>query len=327
MKYIIENYEDFLSAVTERLSEKMGAEYEIKLHRILKNNDVSLDGVLIKKEHTQIAPNIYLNSYYHEYMDGKEFESVIDCIISVYENNTNITIDDGCRWFDFDEIKDRIFYKLVNKEWNIKLLQTVPYKDYLDFAIVYHFIVKSDNDEVGTVMINNEHCLSWGVTQEMLHEIASSNTPRIFPALLRPMSDVMRDMMRSEIVNSDECAGLDSTEIEQMTTDMLRTSIGDGIVDGNDMKMYVLSNTRGINGAACMLYPKVLEEAQMKLKGDYYILPSSIHELILVPTDALYDERLSAMVKDINETMVPSTDVLSDNVYMYREKKVFQASA
>jgi hypothetical protein len=82
--------------------------------------------------------------------------------------------------------------------------------------------------------------------------------------------------------------------------------------------MYVLTNASGSLGAAALFYPDVKEKAAELLGGDYYILPSSVHEVILVPDSAdIKAADLCDMVKQANRTVVDEKDILSDNVYHY----------
>ena len=89
-----------------------------------------------------------------------------------------------------------------------------------------------------------------------------------------------------------------------------------------ECQMYVLTNSSKIQGAACMFYPHVLEMIGEILKEDFYILPSSIHEVILVPSDRIDNPSdLFTMVEDANRTVVALGDILSDSVYYYNREK------
>ena len=82
--------------------------------------------------------------------------------------------------------------------------------------------------------------------------------------------------------------------------------------------MYVLTNSTGSLGAAALFYPDVKEKAAELMGSDYYILPSSVHEVILVPDNPSIDAKdLCKMVKEANRTVVEEKDILSDNVYHY----------
>ena len=86
-------------------------------------------------------------------------------------------------------------------------------------------------------------------------------------------------------------------------------------------KMYVLSNRARSNGAACMIYPYVLRMMGDILEEDFYILPSSIHEVILVPASAgISVAEMEKMVCEINETQVPEEEILGSHVYRYSRK-------
>ena len=99
---------------------------------------------------------------------------------------------------------------------------------------------------------------------------------------------------------------------------------------GEDEKqdvMYVLTNSLRNYGAACLFYPHVLEMVGEMLKEDYYVLPSSVHEVIIVPeSKALDADEMSEMVVEINETQVEPEEVLSDHAYFYqRDSKKLMA--
>ena len=82
--------------------------------------------------------------------------------------------------------------------------------------------------------------------------------------------------------------------------------------------MYVLSNKEKTMGAACILYDSILTLIGERLQDDFYILPSSIHECIVVPMNITTTKKeLQEMVREINATQVIPEEVLSDEVYTY----------
>ena len=89
-----------------------------------------------------------------------------------------------------------------------------------------------------------------------------------------------------------------------------------------DIRMYILTNEFRTNGATTLLYEGILEEIAGMFDSDIILLPSSIHEVILVPA-ASGDEYLkqlddfSAMVKEVNETELADEEILSDHAYYY----------
>ena len=80
--------------------------------------------------------------------------------------------------------------------------------------------------------------------------------------------------------------------------------------------MLVLTNNVQLNGAAALFYPGVMDQAAERLGGDFIVLPSSTHEVIMIPADGMTDFRsLEQMVKDINRSQVAPEERLSDHVY------------
>lgn len=87
--------------------------------------------------------------------------------------------------------------------------------------------------------------------------------------------------------------------------------------------MYVATNEQCSLGAAVMRYPDFWEKVRGMIRGDFYILPSSIHEVILVPESfGLEPERMQEMVKEINQTGVAPEEVLSDSVYYFDGEEI-----
>ena len=115
--------------------------------------------------------------------------------------------------------------------------------------------------------------------------------------------------MRSMLL--EELAGQEEEMQEKVNPFILDTS-------KQKYKMYILTNQKGINGASCLLYPDVMNKLSEEFQSDFYVFPSSIHELILVPThDNKSNNEYSNMVREINATQVAREEVLSDHVYYY----------
>ena len=298
-------YEDFLISVKEEVMTYLGDEYQIEQKQVLKNNGIMLDGLLIRKNNQMVSPSIYLNHYYEQYNEGRDFHEIVEEILESYEASQEESIQIGLNLkFEFEQMKSKITYRIVNYEKNKHLLKKVPHLRILDLAVTFHCIVRNDEDGIGTVRVSLEHQQNWEISVKTLWELASSNTKRLFPAVIRPMEEIVSDLLQQNCLDRED-------ELKELSSP-------------NPSNMYVLTNNRGINGATCLLYPGVLEDFATKLDCDFYILPSSIHEVILVPkvkTDTMdfldAKQRLEGMVREINETQVAVEEVLSDTVYEY----------
>jgi hypothetical protein len=131
------------------------------------------------------------------------------------------------------------------------------------------------------------------------------------------MEDMMRQILAREFSNKKNPWNPEWPE--QMSMDEL---IGQVISGENRVPMYVLTNRSHYYGAACMLYPKLLKCIGEGLDSNFYVLPSSVHELIILQDLGMEDAAtLMDMVKEVNATEVKEEEVLSDSVYYYDREK------
>lgn len=283
-------YGDFLQCVQERTKEKTGEGGTVSVNHVIKNNGCELDGLVIMEKGRHISPTIYLNGYYQQYQSGKKLDDIVCEIIRVYtENRDRIQIDAEC-FNDFDKMKGCIVYKVINYSQNKKLLAKVPHKRLLDLAVVYYCLLGQKEGESATALIYNTHLKNWKVTEQELYYAAVENTPNLLQSSIKPMSAIIGAMLGE----------------------------GKQEVSTGPEEMYVLTNKARMNGAACILYEDVLHRFASEIGYDLYILPSSIHEVILLPKLENYNrEELENMVREVNAEGVAKDEVLSDHVYIY----------
>lgn len=297
-------YDVFLQTVKTAVEKKMGKEYHILLRQIPKNNGILLDGLCIGTAANRISPAIYLNSYYSEYEHGMSMDDIVAEIFHLYQDNQilpGITIE---QLTNFQLLKDKILYKLIQTEPNVEYLKNLPHVSFLDLSIIFYLQIQDTEEGLLTAMIHNEHLKAWNLSMDELYKLAAVNTPRLLPPVIRDMSDVLKDIAK---------ANMGDHYNESLVDELFR--------DQNDedlSPLYVLTNSIGVNGACCILYNDVLKEFAAKQGKDLIVLPSSIHEVLLIPKDDKADyEDLSDMVAEINECEVPLEDQLSNQVYLY----------
>lgn len=288
------NYENFLSAVKCCIMTKMGEGFTIGLNHVTKNNGTELDGITLIQTNYGVSPNIYLNEFYDEHCRGRSIENISEEIIQIYNDSkeenetTDFELED---FFEFEKIKSKIVYRLVNLSKNKKILNQIPFIRFLDLAVVFYCVVRNENSGLGSIRINNDHMNTWGINVRELMKIARENTPRMFPPKISAMEDVISEFFTGELIPQ------------------------------NSNKLYVLSNSNGINGASTLLYADAVRSFSKMLGTDFYVLPSSIHEVILLPfTNYISREKLKETVFDINRTQVLTEEILSNEVYIYRRK-------
>lgn len=305
MNATIKTMDVFAQVVKEAVEASLGDGYEVSIHEVLKNNDTHLTGLTIRTEESNVAPTIYLEGSFERYKAGDVAVPVIVSeILSVYESHKTTMSFDASLVTDFSACKERICYKLVNADRNRELLADAPYIIVCDdLAVLFYILVSNDGEGTATITVRNNMTDLWGVEEDELFKIALLNTQRLFRGSVMSMASVMMDLL------SDRMDDEYSSEFFDM------------VVSEDMVPMYVCSNSQKVNGAGVILYKDLLKQFAEKTGSDFYILPSSIHETLLVPvSDQMEVEALRSMVREVNATQVAPEEVLSDNVYIYRRE-------
>lgn len=289
------DFETFVCRVQAKLKEKTGEGTHVERRRITKNNGIELEGVMITDGSRKISPMIYLEDYYHAYEKGVGMEEILEDILQVHRESLERIPLDSAFFMDFKKVSPRIAGKLVNYEKNREQLQKIPHQRCLDLALVFYYIMDSGEMCSGTILIHNSHLEMWGVSQTELFETARRNTPRLLPSQFMSIQDFMTENFE----DMEQAA-----QIEK------------------GLPMYVLSNRERHFGAVHILYDQVLSSIGRELGENFYILPSSVHECIIVPAGVcVVKEQLARMVWEINRMHVLPEEVLSDHVYYYDREK------
>ena len=291
-------YANFIETIRKRAVKTAGEDGKVFINKVVKNNGKEMDGLVILENGYSIAPTIYLNDYYENYRCGADIDDIMNEILTIYYRNRDAVCFNTEMFNDFESVKGSIVYKLINFEKNKELLREVPHKRFLDLAVVCYCIVKRLNNYIATTMIKNDFLDKWGVSSDVLFDMAKKNTPELLSARISPITGFLNEISGNDIYE---------------------------VPDKDDVSMFVMTNETHVNGAACMLYTDVIDRLSKDLDKDLYILPSSVHELIIVPfDDNISGSDLAMIVKDINEKGVAAEEVLSDNVYEFRrsDKKI-----
>lgn len=287
-------YKEFVEYIKMNAGYIAGEGGNITINHVIKNNDCEMDGLVIMEKGKDIAPTIYLDSFYELYTNGENIKNIIRQIEVIYEQNKNNVTFDVNILKHFDTIKDKIVYKVVNYRSNEKLLEQVPHKRILDLAVVFYCLLDNEYGRSATALIYNNNLKNWNVTIDDVYKAALKNTP-----------DLLHSKISSMAALFEKCGvNVDGEEVD--------------LKDYVPSDMYVLTNESKLNGAACILYENVLYDFAQKLGADLYILPSSVHEVILLPKLSMFEkDELVNMVKEVNTEGVAADEVLSDHVYEY----------
>jgi hypothetical protein len=261
----------------------------------MKNNGITEEAVCILERDKNISPTIYLSEFYEQYKEGVALECLAAEIVRRnMEYRLEESLDIGF-FIDYAKAKKRIVFKLISREKNRKLLENIPYVDYMDLVMVFYYLIHDEEAGNATILIHNSHLKMWGVTGQEIYREACANTPVLLPAAITGMREIIEQMM-GETMQQGE-----------MLTD--------------EIPMYVMTNPMKMNGAATMAYPNAVRNFANALGKNIYIIPSSIHEVILVPESGTEGGSLNDMVREVNRTQVDPKEVLADHVYYYNREE------
>lgn len=281
----------FTNEIVEMLQEKLGTECTVTVTEVLKNNNVSLTGIVVMKESDNVAPTIYLEEPYRQYQDGSTLQEIVDEIATLYEKQTHNVKVDMDFFRDFSMVKDRIYHKVINYDKNRKLLEDIPYFRWHDLAIIFYYAMEEAAFGRASIMLHNSHLDMWGRSAEEVYCVAKENMRQSMPELLMPMQKLLEDV-----------AGIKAGE--------------------RDLPLYVLTNKSRMFGASAMLYSNKIGELATKLNSNLLILPSSVHEVLLLPDDQVQEyDFYKEMVREVNTTQVDPEEILSFNLYRYEREK------
>ena len=286
------SFEEFMAWVKENITSKDWKETsQIEISVVKKNNGVSATGLFIRESGQDVSPILYLDDYYIHYQNGELLENIIRNIRADYDKKVQMAAVKIPNLHEFENIRGRVIYRLVNYEKNKDILEDCPHIRLHDLAVTFRWVAHIDDVGVSTSLITNKQVKEWGVSVNDLVLAARQNTPRLFPAKIIDMEEMLAGMVSF-------------------------------ILYPSAIPMYILTNEQELNGASALLYGDILKDFANKKGSDMYILPSSIHEVIMVPADRIDDPKgLSSMVHEANTTVVSTGDVLSDSVYYYDRKK------
>ena len=286
--------ESFAEDVKKNVIKRLGKGCNVTVHRVDKNNGVVYTGLCVRENDESVSPVVYIDSHYDRYKNGEAtLADTADYVAGMCRKKRPVV--DMRQFLDYANVKSSIIYKLINTDKNRELLGDVPHLEFLDLSIVFQFLVKDEKIGTATVLIRNAHAKLWGVSAKDLYEAASRNTPKLRGYEMKSMKQVISEIMQEENIQEE------------------------GI---EDLPLYVLTNKDRIEGAACILYEHLLKDFSDALGGNFYIIPSSTHETLLMPADNMDDSsELKAMIGEINDTQVLDEEILSYSLYYYDRDK------
>lgn len=288
-------YNMFKGQLLTSLREFFPSDTRISIDSFSRNNRMSLDGLTIIEPGSNISPTIYLESYFEQYEQGADFTEICGQILQYYREHRYLQNIDVSFFTSLENVRPRIVYKLIHYDKNRELLKEIPHFIYLDLAIIFYYLLPNSSQENASILIYNSHLAYWNISRDNLLLFAQQNTRKLLPESCESLTDLIFSL-------------LPGTE-----TPDLPAESGDNV-----LPMYVLTNEMRYFGACCILYPEVLKKISEKLGDNLILLPSSVHEFILVPAGfAEHPDDFRGIVKEVNQTGVAQEEILSDSIYYY----------
>lgn len=280
--------EAFVKAFMEKFAERFGTEYILEEKHVPVNNGAEYVGMLVHKKGRRSSPVLKIHELYEEYQSGTTVDELITEVMESLLEPWNEMEEKADEQRCYEEAKEKIMVQLVNYNKNKEMLTRIPHKRYLDMAIIFRVVVHvDDRNGVASYMVNQSVFETWNVDVDELYKQAIRNMVQTYPI---------------------SCVSLQEFLL--------------GVTYPNIPQLYIFTNTMKTYGAAAILYPDMLKKMAEQLGGDLLILPSSIHEVLLLRYDPEQNINwFQEMVCSINRSDVAERDVLSNHVYIYRREK------
>ena len=220
------------------------------------------------------------------------FSAVLKRLLDTYYQYRPTENIDVSFFEDFSQVSKHIVFRLIHYERNRKLLASIPHIPYLDLAIVFCCLLSAEPAGNASILIHNDQLELWKVKRRELFLLARENTPSLMTSCCDPMSSLLTGII----------------PFSHSADDNLCTPI----------PMYVLTNRQRFYGSSCLLYDNLLADLARQMDTDFYVIPSSIHEVILVPAaKGMKREDFNEMIREVNTTQLSPDEILSDHVYYY----------
>ena len=264
------------------------------------------DGVVVTPQDSAIGVTVNMTKLYEAHENGAPLGEIIDkaadMVVNGLDNQPKI---DVATLTDYDQMREKLIMEVVSTEANKEMLSNIPHKEMEDMSVVYRFDMGTNEDGRATILVTNQLMDSMGINAEQLHADAVENAPKIKPVEIKGMGEVLSEMM-----------GMSPEDMAMMGMP----------TDPADEKIFVATVPDKVHGAGVLAYQDFMDQAAERVGGDFFILPSSIHEILIVPdTGEMGLKDLKNMVQEVNATQVAPEDKLTDSVYHYDAKnKIFE---
>lgn len=287
----MQTQKEFTKELKETVNKIIGKDYRAEVRPIEKINIGTVHSLIISNGGSNVSPSFYIEELYSIYQQEKAtVEEIAENIVNTYFNHINSSMKENKLESCFQDktwVKERLFVQLINSSKNKKLLKDSIHMDFKELSLVLYIMATDDENGIGKVRVNKAMLDHFKWTEKDILSYALENTMNLFP-------------------------------YEEFSLYELLSKIIDIDIPKNVPKIMVLTNNRGMFGATTIFYPNVLKELAEKHGTSLFLLPSSIHEFLILEDNGIYNpEKLKEMVQKVNISEVSPEEVLSDNIYYY----------
>jgi hypothetical protein len=307
----MENFKNELLNKLEQLTKD--TDCTVACDRFTKPNDTICEAINLHYPDKPLCANYYVNQLYHSYQDGKTIDELALYIFTHSQNldmtvNVTETLNLVEALENFDFIQDKLAVRLYSLHLNKEYLQDkffIPFLEAGDgkyeFAICFYAVVESTEEGIGSIPILRQIREKWNVSDAELLKQTVRLQEKKFPAVMTPIEKAMKKLLQIPSPSEDKF----STFMNPPKNDM-----------------YVLTNKKGVNGATVLLYKNFLKSIAEQFEDDFYILPSSTYEVIILSVSSMPHafKHLTAMIHEVNQSCVHPTEILSDHLLYYSRK-------
>lgn len=288
-------FNEFVNTVQENIRDYLPEEYRdavITTAAVQKLKDSYL-GMTVKLDGQSIVPQINMDKHYDAFLQGASGLKGLDDTLRLIARQVQEQPELETTWLrDYDMVKDHLFLRVSNAEENVDILKDSPSRTADGLALTYHIAVEGPEGLGASVRVSDRMMEMFGITEQQLHADALASAQKLLPPKFMKLSVMMADMM-----------GVDPSV----------TAPPPGTPD-----LMLLTNDQAFNGASALFYPEMMDNIAAEVGSDYFVIPSSIHEILILPDDGLTDaQALESIIQDVNASVVDPEEQLANYPYHY----------
>ena len=296
-------YKDFIKDVKRSVEQKVAdRDAQVEIRRIVKANDCARDGLVIMEKGLIAYPTLYLQDFYPLFQNGETIEEIAERIIEIHDHCVMPPLEYS-DLESFEIAKEHLTCKLYNTTANEEYLEDAVSISFFDLSVVFYCTMILDGEHVFSSKVTQDLLEKWGLHAGDLFETARDNTEKMLGVFLKEVGEFFPELY-----------GQGTEEQDEFFREILS--------DDRRIPMYILSNQTRRFGAVNMLDYRILQQLSEQLEDDLYIIPSSVHEVILTPVRGGFSrEAADEMVREVNRNVLDIADILADHIYLYSREE------